>query len=69
MKWVTQRPTTNGFYWIKRPNSSGVRYITVVKVYGRNGPSYIFADGDNFTLEGYDVLLWSDRPIPEPQEE
>ena len=72
LTWVMQRPLIEGHYWCRCAGQlSGRLYTTVVRAYASKpgGPvDTIFWDGENFPLLQDSFHLWSDRPIPLPQE-
>ena len=67
MKWTTNRPTVDGFYWCHCVGMlSGTIYTTVVKV--TNNALNVVWDGENFNIDSHSFVSWSDSPILEPEQ-
>ena len=62
MRWTTNKPTKDGFYFVKCIGQlSGNKFETVVKVY--NDCTRVFYDGDNYMINESVFVEWSDVPI------
>jgi hypothetical protein len=65
MRWTTNKPTKDGFYFVKCIGRlSGNMYETVVKVY--DNCKKVFYDGDNYWITDSVFTAWSDTPIEPP---
>lgn len=66
MKWTTEKPTRDGWYWCRNINRECVSVIQI--------DNLCFYDHDYesvFSLDDIDTNVWfewSDQPIPEPTE-
>jgi hypothetical protein len=77
MRWTTKRPMMAGFYWI-RTRFDGTSVAQYIPFRGdgeqRDRPIEIVGTDQHFQFEeleewGMGTVLWSDAPIPEPEQD